>query len=67
MRGDLAEAERLYREALRLRPDDPEVHYNYALLLRAKGDQSGAERHFQIAYDLAPEKPTFKSAIEPPL
>ena len=59
-------AEEHYREALRLRPDDPETHYNYALLLAAKDDAEGAEEHFRIAYELAPEVPAFRSAIEPP-
>lgn len=63
--GKLVEAERHYRETLRMRPDDPEAHYNYALLLRTKGDP-GAEEHFKTAYELAPDVPAFKSAIEPP-
>ena len=66
MRGDMAKAEAHYANALRLRPDDPETHYNYALLLKAKGKEAEAENHFRAAYELAPEVPAFKSAIEPP-
>ena len=37
-RGDLIEAERLYRAALALRPDEPRTHWNLGLLLLLKGD-----------------------------
>ena len=64
-RGELGEAADSYRAALRLRPDDPETHYNYALLLRRMGDER-ALLHFRTAYELAPEVPAFRSAIESP-
>ena len=32
----------------------PETHYNFGLLLKAKGDINGSEDHFRTAYDLAP-------------
>ena len=54
MDGDLAGAELYYLKALERRGDDPQAHYNFALLLRAKGDETESERHFKIAYDLAP-------------
>ena len=66
LKGDMAGAERHYGEALRLRPDDPETHYNYALLLKAKGELAEAQEHFRIAHELAPEEPSFQSAIEAP-
>lgn len=65
LEGDLDAAEAHYRNALRLRPDDPETHYNFALCLNARGD-AGAEEHFRLAYELAPDVPRFRSAIEPP-
>jgi Flp pilus assembly protein TadD len=64
-RGELQDAGGHYREALRLRPDDPETHYNLGLLLRAKGD-GNAEEHLRIARELAPDLPVFRSTIEPP-
>ena len=39
-----------------LRPDAPEVHYNYAVLLQAQGDQAGAEEHFRLAGELAQDE-----------
>ena len=56
MKGDLERAERHYREALRLRPGAPETHYNFGLMLRAKGEASSAEEHFRAAYELAPSE-----------
>jgi tetratricopeptide (TPR) repeat protein len=46
-----------YREALRLRPDYPEAHVNYAVLLRARDDYAEATRHYQEALRLRPEYP----------
>jgi len=46
-----------YREALRLRPDYPEGHVNYAILLRVRGDLKEATRHYQEALRLRPEYP----------
>jgi hypothetical protein len=41
--------------ALRLRPRDPQTNYNFALFLQAKGDKQAADRHFQLAEELAPK------------
>jgi tetratricopeptide (TPR) repeat protein len=46
-----------YREAIRLRPDYPEAHVNYAILLRRRGDESEAARHYQEALRLRPDYP----------
>jgi Flp pilus assembly protein TadD len=51
-----AEAE-CYEEALRLRPDYAEAHYNYAFLLKERGDLEGAEGHYQEALRLRPDDP----------
>lgn len=64
LKGDLVRAEEHYLQAMRTRPDDPETHYNYGLLLRARGDEDAARRHLRTAYDLAPEKLEFRSALE---
>ncbi|MCJ7811294.1 MAG: tetratricopeptide repeat protein, partial [Dehalococcoidia bacterium] len=46
-----------YEEALRLRPDYAEAHYNYAFLLKERGDLEGAEGHYQEALRLRPDDP----------
>ena len=38
--------------------------YNYALLLRAKGDEAAAERHLLIARELAPGTSRYEARIE---
>jgi Flp pilus assembly protein TadD len=66
LRGELEEAELHYQCALAARPEDPEAHYNYALLLRHRGDEADAEQHFKMARELAPESTVFRSALERP-
>lgn len=46
-----------YREALRLRPDYPEAHNNYAVLLRARGEHAPAAKHYQEALRIRPDYP----------
>jgi tetratricopeptide (TPR) repeat protein/class 3 adenylate cyclase len=46
-----------YPEALRLRPDYPEAHNNYAILLKAMGDLAAAAEHYQEALRLRPDYP----------
>jgi tetratricopeptide (TPR) repeat protein len=46
-----------YQEALRLRPEYPEAHVNYAILLRARGNLAEATRHYQEALQLRPDYP----------
>jgi tetratricopeptide (TPR) repeat protein len=43
-----------YRRALELDADNPTAHQGLALLLRATGDGSGAERHLRRVIDLRP-------------
>ena len=45
---------RHYREALRLWPDYAEAHYNYAILLQAMNDRTGAAAHYQQAVKCRP-------------
>jgi Tfp pilus assembly protein PilF len=49
--------ERCYREALRLRPDYAACHNNLAVVLRERGDESGAAEHYREALRLRPEYP----------
>ena len=51
-----AEAE-CYEQALRLRPDYPEAHYNYAILLTERGELDGADMHYREALRLRPDYP----------
>src|SRR3712207_7290327 len=41
-KGDLDGAAAAYREALRLRPDDPDAHNSLGVTLKHKGDLEGA-------------------------
>ena len=54
--NSLEEAEH-YRAALKLRPDYPEAQNNLAILLRARGDWSGAARHYREALRLRSDYP----------
>ena len=47
--GEVQEAEKCYREALRLRPKDPEAHYHLGVLLRVIGRRDEAITHLEIA------------------
>ena len=49
-----AEAE-CYRQALRLRPDSPEAHYNYGLLAQNRDDVETAEEHYKEVLRLRPD------------
>ena len=51
------DAHAYYLEALRIRPDYPEAHYNYAILQENQGDQAGAEPHYIEALRLRPDYP----------
>ena len=53
--GDEATAAQHYREALRLRPEYPEAHYNYAVLLQSRGSHQGAADHYRQALALRAE------------
>ena len=52
---DPREAERLFREALRLDPTLADAHNGLAWVAEARGDLRAAERHYRRAYELARE------------
>lgn len=52
---DLKEAERLFREALRLDPTLADAHNGLAQVAEARGDLQAAEAHYRRAYELARE------------
>ena len=57
--GDLAAAERLYRQVLKRRPNEPNAHNLLGVLARQRGDAAGALRHTDRALAVAPEEPVF--------
>jgi Tfp pilus assembly protein PilF len=52
--GKLNEAQELYRQALKSRPKDPEIHYQLAVLLVQCGQLQEAIRYFGSCAKLAP-------------
>ncbi|TCZ65383.1 methyltransferase domain-containing protein [Roseicella aquatilis] len=57
--GDLAGAERLYRQVLKRRPQEPNAHNLLGVLARQRGDRPGALHHTERALAAAPEEPVF--------
>ena len=49
------EARNAYARALTLSPHDPNVHYRMARFLVLSGDKPGAIRHYERAFELAPD------------
>ena len=47
--GEIEAAEKCYREALSIRPDDPHAHYHLGVLLRVTGRKQEAITHLQTA------------------
>lgn len=51
----VAKEKALYQQALRYLPDEPQIHFSYAMyLVRAKQKPKAVE-HFKLAFDLEPE------------
>ena len=57
--GDLAAAERLYRQVLKAMPEEPDAHNLLGVLARQRGDVAGALRHTERALARQPEVPAF--------
>ncbi|OOG22026.1 hypothetical protein B1C78_15555 [Thioalkalivibrio denitrificans] len=51
-------------EALRMAPEDPEVHYNLGLAFLSKGDYAAARRHAVQAYERGYPLPGLRSRLE---
>ncbi len=56
-RGNLEQAEALYRRAIAAAPGHPRTHLNLGILLAAKGDADGAQRAYEACLAIAPEHP----------
>lgn len=54
-RDDQAGCANAYRQALRLAPDDPEIHYNLGLALDRQGDWAEALACYQRALEIRPD------------
>jgi hypothetical protein len=52
--GDLGRALPLFQQSVKINPDNPESHYNLAVVLRAIGMEADAQSHFRIADRLRP-------------
>jgi len=50
--GKLDEAVAAYREAIRLKPDNAEAHFNLGGVLRAQGDYAGSLAMLQTGHEL---------------
>jgi len=66
MSGEVESAEARYREALRMRPDDPSALYNLGVLLRVTGRKDEAKACFRKAMERTdhPDAPRAREAID---
>src|SRR5207247_5705803 len=55
--GRFAEANQDFAEALRQNPSDPEIHYNFGVVLNAQSHWQDAAREFNIVIKLRPDHP----------
>ena len=55
--GDAKGAVRLLEDALRLTPDDEDLHYNLGIAYARSGDITNAEHHYREALRLLPDYP----------
>lgn len=62
--GEAEEAERCFREALVMRPEDPAAHYQLALILRVTGRVGEAREHLGRAAAGPPELPEVAKAAD---
>ncbi|MBI3581413.1 MAG: tetratricopeptide repeat protein [Nitrospinae bacterium] len=54
--ADYAEAEKHFREAIKIAPDLAELHFNLGLALQKGGNEAEAASEFQRAKSLGPDK-----------
>jgi len=55
--GDAKSAVRVLEEALRLKPEDEDLHYNLGIAYGRSGDITNAEHHYREALRLLPDYP----------
>jgi tetratricopeptide (TPR) repeat protein len=61
--GRLAEAEKLYRDVLKLRPSHAVAQHYLALCLKSRGELDEAERLMRQSIKLAPREPSFPNNL----
>ena len=61
--GDTQRADRLYRRAIAVDPDNTQAHANLGLILEATGDLAGARAAFARASELAPLDPRYHGRL----
>lgn len=61
--GDFQAAEREFRTALRLRPDDVRSHFGIGAALAKTGRRAEAVRELQVFLQLAPDTPANQRLI----
>ena len=57
--GQLADAERVYRQVLQAYPNHPQVHHNLGLLAVEVGNHSASLPHLKLAFEAMPEQSQF--------
>ncbi len=62
--GELEQAEKVYKKALEIAPNDIQLHYNYGLLLADLKQFDAARKHAKIAYERAYPLPGLKERLE---
>jgi clan AA aspartic protease (TIGR02281 family) len=63
-RGEFAAAERLFRDALRIAPDEPVLHYHLAVVLTRLGQWKEAREAYERTLALGPPAPLGAAARE---
>ena len=58
------EAEKEYREVIRINPDDAEAHYNLGFLYYVQKDYNKALQEFEIALKLSPNNQDIQYKIK---
>ena len=53
-KGNAQDAANTFREAIKINPGDPGIHYNLALALAKLGDQAGQKQELEKAVELGP-------------
>ncbi len=63
-RGDFTQAEREYRAALELDPNNAVIHSNLGTMCAGRGDYDEAAKEFQCAVKLVPRRSEFRANLE---
>lgn len=61
--GESVKAQRDYRKAIELGYDNPELRFNYGMMLEAAGDMLGAEEQLGLASNGAPENLDYRQRL----